>query len=195
MDYPTPPIAWLNLTPYMHQWLVNECGGAVKLHGKTVLSVFHLKGVKPLMRMQTQNDVMDDANTMWSLSAMRMDFLQQGISLGLTGRGGLELTNEQLAAFMPIECPPVCLTKHGVLRPWTRQTSFGAKQARELVTLLRSEFWKAVREYHRHFKWPNGEPHTAIAMTESFCQDTGTPDIYAEDLRREWQRQQKAGKK
>ena len=188
-SFPTPPVAWLSLTSYMHEWLFSEYGGDIKLYGKPVLSIAHIPEAKELLRKQTQDDIMEDGQTRWSLSAMRMDFLQHGVELGIKGAGGLELTREQLGTFLPIECPKMALTPNGVLRPWTRQISFGQKQAFALTKLLRGEFWNAVGEYEKHFKWPQGAEHTTIAMTEAFCQDTGTPDIYADDLRREWQRQ------
>lgn len=187
--YPTPAVAWLSITNYMHEWLFHEFGGAVRLNGKQVLSIAHLPGAKELLRMQTQDDVMNEVPTLWSLSAMRMDFLQAGVTLGVKGDGGLEMSKEKLDTFVPVECPKMALTQNGVLRPWSRVTSFGQKQAFALIKMLRSEFWKTVADYEKQFKWPAGTPRTTIAMIESFCQDTGTPDIYTDDLRREWQRQ------
>ena len=184
-----PPVAWLSLTSYMHEWLFREYGGDVRLYGKPVLSIAHIPDAKKLLRQQTQDDVMEDGQTRWSVSAMRMDFLQHGVELGIKGVGGMELTREQLNLFLPIECPKMALTQNGVLRPWNRQTSFGQRQAFALTKLLRGAFWKTVADYERNFKWPRGAEHTAIAMIESFCQDAGVPDIYAADLRREWQRQ------
>ena len=177
----------------MHEWLFREFGGTVRLYGKPVISISHLPGAREILRQQTQNDVTDDASLRWSLSAMRMDGLQAGVDIGpKTVESLCGVTPETLQAFVPIECPRMALTVNGVLRPWSRVTSFGQSQAFALIKLLRAAFWQAVEEYEKHFKWPAGEQHTAIAMTESFCQDTGTPDIYADDLRREWQRQQQA---
>lgn len=189
-NYPTPPVAWLSVTTYMHHWLCREFGGAVHLHEKPVLSISHLPGAREILRMQTQDDVMKPAQMRWSLSAMQMDCLKAGIRVGPKAVESMyNMTPEMLNTFLPIECPRMALTTNGVMRPWNRVISFGQSQAFALTKLLRNTFWQAVGDYESRFQWPEGAQHTTIAMIEGFCADTGTPDIFAADLRREWQRQ------
>ena len=189
-NYPTPPVAWLLITQYTHQWLFREFGGAVRLHGYPVLSVASVPEAREILRMQTQEDILQPMPFRWSLSAMRMDCMQLGIGIGPKSIEEIYgLTAEGLKSFVPIECPKMALTEYGVLRPWNRATAFGQSQAYLLCKLLRSLFWQAVANHQDKMVAEDNAPETAIELAESFCAETGTPDIYADDIRREWQRQ------
>ena len=99
------------------------------------------------------------------------------------------MTKELLKLYVPIECPKMCLTKNGVLRPWTLNVCFDKEQATALQKLLRREFWKAVEKYNAEYaRKMGGKKYPAIDMIEDFCMDTETPDMYTEAIRREWQR-------
>lgn len=188
--YPTPPIAWLYMTMYTHEWLKKEFGGAVELYGRPVLSIAHLPGAKDILRMETQEDIMQPCQSKWSMSAMRMDCMVSGIDIGPKSVETMYgVTKDFMAAFVPIECPRMALTERGVLRPWNRTTTFGPSQSAALCKLLRGAFWEAVADYDAELREKGEAPGTAIKLISSFCAETGTPDIYADDLRREWQRQ------
>ena len=191
MAYPTPSLSWLYITAYTHTWLENEFGGDIKLYGKRVLSISHIPGAREVLRMHTKEDVMLPETVRWSMSAMRMDCLQAGLDIGpKTIEEQCGITAESLRSFVPIECPRMALTANGVLRPWNRMTSFGNSQAFALCKLLRGAFWNAVGEYNAAMAAESGDGYAAVRMIEGFCADTGTPDVFIDDLRREWQRQQ-----
>ena len=193
--YPTPSVAWLQITGYTHDWLYHEFGGSILLHGKQIVSIAHLPEARKILRMQTQEDIMGESPNRISLSAMRMDCLQLGCSIGPKSmQDNFKITTEQLNLFVPIECPRMALTKYGVLRPWDRTTAFGKEQANSLLNFLRRAFWQAVAEHEQALTEKGQKPETAIKLIESFCQETGTSDVWVSDLRREWQRQCNAKK-
>lgn len=187
--YPTPAVAWLYMTEYTHDWLFNEFGGNVALHGRKVISIHHLRGAREILRMETHEDVLEPGNTRWAMSAMKMDCMQLGIGIGPNNiKEQYGLTKEQLRLYIPIECPRMALTQYGVLRPWTRTTSFGRAQASELQKFLRESFWNAVAAYRDKLEASGNAPTTAIQLVESFCEVNNISEVYLDDLRREWQR-------
>lgn len=81
------------------------------------------------------------------------------------------------------------MTRRGVLRPWTHDVNFGEKQAKAVQRLLRNAFWQAVQDFSDCYaREHRDEKYAQIDMIEAFCRDTDTPDIYADAMRREWQR-------
>ena len=189
--YPTPAISWLYMTEYTHDWLYNEFGGNILLHERKIISIHHLKGARQILRMETVEDVLEPGNTRWAMSAMKMDCMQLGIGIGPNNiKEQFGLTKEQLRMFVPIECPRMALTSNGVLRPWSRNTSFGRSQSIELMRFLRDKFWQAVEEHKAKMEADGKTPQTAIQLIESFCEDNNINEVYLDDLRREWQRQQ-----
>ena len=183
------PVAWLHITGYMHDWLFNEFGGSVRLHGKPVVSISHLPGARDVLRMETHDDMTEPATNRLSLSSMRMDCIMAGSVISkATVEQMYGVTSEQVKMFIPVECPKMALTKYGVLRPWSRTIAFGKRQATALYRLLFNAFWKRVEDYDEMLRESGIVPETAISMIEGFCEATGTSEVWAEDLRREWQR-------
>lgn len=194
--YPMPPIAWLQITGYTHDWLCNELGGSITLYEKPVLSITHLQGARKILRMQTENDMTVKTENRCSLSAMMMDCLQLGCVVGpRTMSDTYNITKEQLNLYLPIECPRMALTEYGVLRPWDRTTAFSKNQANALLFFLRKIFWDAVKEHNDKLISVGQAPETAIQLIESFVAETGTNEIWIPDLRREWQRQMASKRK
>jgi len=188
-NYPTPAVAWLQTTKYLHDWLINEFGGNVRLHNKPVLTVTYLPGVKNILRMETLDDVTEKVDNKLSMSAMRMDCVTLGCSIGpKTMQELYGMTPELLDTYLPIECPRMALTKYGVLRPWSRNMTFGKQQASELLILLRNAFWDNVNEYYQALISEGNAPDTAINLIRSYCEDKHISEVYIDDLRREWQR-------
>jgi len=185
----TPAVTWLYVTGYLHDWLFHEFGGTVKLHGRPVISIAHLKGARDILRMETLEDMMDRTASRWAMSAMLMDCVVLGIDIGpKTMKEKYGVTKEQLQCFVPIECPRMALTPYGMLRPWSRVTCFGHKQAQELVKLLRAAFWQAVADHKEKMIADGNAPETASELVQSFSKDNGVGEVWQEDLRREWQR-------
>ena len=195
--YSVPPIAWLRVTDYMHGWLDHELTGAATVDGIKVVCLQHLQGARQLLRMETVDDVaMSPQHGLGlSLSANRRTAYADGLELNkeaMEARHGV--TREELALFVPVECPKVRLTQLGVLRPWTNDTVFSHTQASKLNTLLREAFWKSVKEFSDEYAAKRqGEKYAQVEMIEAWCRHTGTPDIHVDALRREWQRRVKRG--
>lgn len=195
-NYKVPAIAWLKMTDYMHGWLQSELGGGVMVGGKKVVCMQHLPGAKKALRMETVEDMMEKGNTGNAMSATRHNCIEAGMKIcpdvveELYG-----VTKEGMDLYVPVECPKMCLTRNGVLRTWTLDVCFGQGQATALQRLLRDEFWKAVTEYSEAYALEHsGMRYAQIDMIEDFCQDTDTPDMYADTIRREWQRRIKRKK-
>lgn len=194
----TMPVAWLRMTEYTHDWLARCYGGKLALYGKPILSVAHLPGVHKALQMEIFEDMQEvapaqdkhsEAKDVLSLSAMRMDCLQNGCKVSPEAIGRLcGLTREQLGAFVPVECPRMALTAFGVLRPWSRTMAFSRAQSNELIRLLRTAFWQAVTDYEARLREAGEMPDTAIELIEGFCKENGIGELYMEDLRRQWQR-------
>ena len=191
--YKIPSIVWLKVTDFMHGWLEYELGGAVRVREQRVLSVQHLPGAREVLRMETVEDMMEKKASGNAMSATRKNCIEAGLDIdAATMEREYHVTREMLRLFMPIECPKMCLTKNGVLRPWTLDVCFGVKQATALQKLLRREFWNAVEEFDEKYQQEQGgRYYPAIEMIEEFCAETKTPDLYVEAIRREWQRRVK----
>ena len=136
---------------------------------------------------------MERGKTGNAMSATRHNCIVRGMLLDPdTVADFYGVTKECLKLFTPIECPKMCLTKNGVLRPWTLDVCFGKEQASCLQRLLREEFWHAVDEYNEEYaEKMNGKRYPAADMIEAFCQHTGTSDVHVDAMRREWQRRRK----
>lgn len=201
-NYKTPVVTWLKVTDYMHGWLQRELGGGARIGGKRVVSLGHLDGAHDVLRMETTDDVAGDdperleqgpACRKGTMSATRWCCIDAGLTLDArTVERLYGINREELALYVPIECPQKCLTRNGVLRPWTTYTCFGRQQTTALQQLLREAFWQGVAEYDREYARRQGSSdYPAIDMIEAFCRDMDTSDLYAEALRREWQRRAK----
>lgn len=195
-NYDLPPIAWLRVTDYMHGWIQYELVGAARIGDQKVVCLQDLPGAKEALAMETQDDMeLKPSKIGEAMSSARRNMLVAGLSIDeeVVGRE-YGLTRDGLALFLPVECPRRCLTKNGVLRPWTLDVGFGRQQARELQGVLRTAFWKAVEQYNTEYaRKMNGRKYPAVDMIEDFCRTTKTPDIHVESMRREWQRRVKSG--
>ena len=191
--YKLPAVAWLKVTDYMHGWLQSELGGAATIKEQRVLCIQHLPGVKDVLKMETSEDTKENTDVSYAMSSARHNCIEAGLKLDpLEVEKMYHLTRESLNLYAPIECPKMCMTRNGVLRPWTLNTGFSREQATLLLKLLRDEFWAAVSEFDKEYAMiKEGEHYTAKEMMEAFCAATKTSDVYLEALRREWQRRVK----
>ena len=194
-SYRVPPIAWLKVTDYMHAWLQHELGGGARIGDQRVVCVQHLPGAREVITTETENDTMEPKPVVNAMSATRRNCIIAGLEMEPVVVERLYcITAQQFRLFVPIECPLMCLTSRGVLRPWTLDISFGKEQAREMQRLLRREFWRAVDTYNlKYAEKMNGKKYAQVDMIEAFCQETGTPDLFVDAMRREWQRRVKRG--
>ena len=194
--YKTPAIAWLKVTDYMHGWLQHELGGAARIREQRVVSVQHLPGAREVLRMETTEDMMEKKPIGNAMSATRRNCLMAGMEIdAAVMKREYGVTSELLQLFVPIECPKMCLTKNGVLRPWTLNVCLGREQAAQMQRLVRSAFWNAVEEFDREYaRQMDGKRYPAVDMIEAFCKETETPDIHVDAMRREWQRRAKRSK-
>lgn len=201
-NYRAPVVTWLKVTDYMHGWLQRELGGGARIGGKRVVSLQHLDGAKDVLRMETADDVTGDdperleqgpVSREGTMSATRWGCIDAGLTLDArTVERLYGISREELALYVPIECPRICLTHEGVLRPWTTDTCFGRQQTTALQRLLREAFWQGVAEYNREYaRRQEGRKYAAVDMIEAFCRDMETSDLYVDALRREWQRRAK----
>ena len=191
-----PSIVWLRITDYMHGWINYELAGSLTVKNQRVISVQHLPGAREVLRMETVEDMLQKEPIGNSMSDVRKNCMDAGLVLdpGFIERD-YKLTKETMKLYMPIECPKMCLTPNGVLRPWTLYVNLGHRQASALQKLLRDEFWNAVAEFDREYAARlDGKKYPAIDMVEDFCARTKTPDLYVEAIRREWQRRVKRSK-
>ena len=191
--YKLPPIVWLKVTDYMHGWLQWELGGALRIRDRRVISILHLPGVRDVMRdeiVTEKNCPMPVGN---SLSALWKNCIETGIELDESTTSQMYgIDREALSLYAPIECPKMCLTESGVIRPWINDVNLSPRQAGALQKIIRNEFWSAVVEFaERYAQKHEGEKYAQIEMIENFCQSTKTPEMYAETIRREWQRRVK----
>ena len=192
-NYKMPSIVWLKMTDYMHGWLQHELGCALRIKDQCVVCVQHLPGVRDILRMEVAEDLLDPNPVVNSMSATWKNCIEAGLQLDPdTVERTYGMSKDLLKLFVPIECPKLCLTKFGVLRPWTLDVNFSKHQAVAMQRLLRQTFWDAVTEYDRRYAvMMDGNRYAAVSMIESFCMDTNTPDMYVEAIRREWQRRVK----
>ena len=194
--YDIPPIVWLKITDYMHGWLQYELGCAARVNEQRVVCVQHLPGARNALRMESFNDIeLKPMKITNAMSANRKNILSAGLVLDASYiEKEYGVSPETMKLFVPIECPKMCLTKNGVLRPWTLDVSFSHEQASALQRILRNAFWQAVEEFNIGYsRRMNGAYYPQIDMIEDFCAATSTPDIHADTIRREWQRRLKSG--
>lgn len=189
------PIVWLKVTEYMHGWMQHELGGALTVKGLRVLCANHLPGAREVLRMETEEDCLGPRKIDNVMSDNRKNCVSAGLTLDQNVVKQLYgLTKDKVKLFLPLECPRVCMTKSGVLRSWSLDVSLGRKQALAMQDLLRKAFWHAVELYNRDYAVKKGgSRYTAEEMIEDFCAETDTPDLYVDEIRREWQRRVKRG--
>ena len=194
--YTLPAIAWLKITDYMHGWVSYELGSDQMIRNQRVICIQHLEGARAVLRMRTVEDMMERRPVGNAMSGTRHNCMEAGLSIDAdTMEREYGLTREKLDLFVPIECPKMCMTKNGVLRPWTLDVCFGHEQTTALLKLIRHEFWEAVKEYDKRFAlMQEGHKYIAKEMLEAFCAETHTPDMYVDAMRREWQRRLKSEK-
>ena len=194
-SYNPPPIVWLKMTDYMHAWLQYELGGGARIKSQKVVCVQDIPGARDVLMMETDEDTMEPRKVTNAMSGTRKNCVCLGLELDPAVVEELYgLTEKQMALFVPVECPRRCLTKNGVLRPWTLDVCFGRDQATAMQRLLKQEFWNAVDRHNLDYaRKMKGEKYPAVDMIESFCRLTGTPDLYVDAIRREWQRRVKRG--
>lgn len=192
-----PAIAWLRVTDYMHGWMQKELSGNYKVKEQNVVCLQHLPGAKEVLRMETVEDMMARERIVNAMSATRKNCMDAGMEIDAEAMEQMfGMTREVMHLFVPVECPKMCMTHFGVLRPWTLNVCFGPRQATALQRLIRDEFWKAVAAFDRQFAAEQGGAHyPAKDMIEEFCIDTHTPDMYVDALRHEWQRRKRRMKK
>lgn len=198
-NYKLPVVTWLKVTDYMHGWLQKELGGSVRTGGKLVICLQipdREREIRDVFRMETSDDMAAAGRAGGcenTLSATRRNCIVAGMELDETTVERMYgITREELDLYVPIECPKVCLTRDGVLRPWTNDTCFGQRQATAMQRLLREAFWQGVADYNNEYaRKLGGEKYAAIDMIEAFCADTGTSELCAQAMRREWQRRVK----
>lgn len=191
--YKLPAIVWLRVTDYMHGWLQHELGSELWIKDQRVVCVQHLPGARAVLRMETVEELMDPRPVGNAMSDNWKNCIEAGLELDASVVERMYgITKEQMKLFVPIECPKMCLTKNGVLRPWTLDVNFGQRQASEMQRLLRGAFWDAVAEFDGSYaRKMDGEKYPAVDMIEAFCAETETPDLYVAAMRREWQRRVK----
>ena len=191
--YDVPPIAWLKVTDYMHDWLQYELGGGARIKDQRVVCVQDIPGARDILKMEAKEDLMDKEPVGNGMSATRRNCYMAGLDLDeevMEKEYGV--TRELMKLFVPIECPKRCLTKYGVLRQWTNDVGLSKEAASAMQRLLRQTFWEAVEEFDRKYaRKMDGERYPAVDMIEAFCAETKTSEVYVDAIRREWQRRVK----
>ena len=188
--YKLPAIVWLKVTDFMHGWLQHELGGACRVKDQKVICVSGLDGARDVLRMETEKDLMEPKLVGISMSDTWKNCIEVGLAMDAAETEKMYgITADQMRMFVPVECPKRCMTKNGVLRTWTLCTNFSRQQAFALQRILREAFWKAVGDFNEDYAGKmGGREYPAVSMIEAFCEETGTPDIHVEAMRREWQR-------
>lgn len=191
--YQLPATAWLRVTDYIHGWLQHELGGAIRIGEQYVVCVQHLQGARKILRMETVEDMARGVLVKGAMSGTMHNCIQAGMKIDAGAVQDLYgISVQDMKLYVPIECPKMCLTANGVLRPWTLEVCFSKEQAQQLLALLRGEFWKAVAEFDRMYAAETGDTgYPVIDMVEEFCKFTGTASYHAETIRREWLRQRR----
>ena len=176
-----------------------EYGSKVTVGGHKVLCLQYLDGARDVLRMESASDVAlsPDLPVGMSMSAHRYSMLSAAMVLSAAVVERMyHVTAEELQQFVPIECPRLCLTEEGLLRPWDSDTMLSRTQALQLQGLLRQAFWRAVEQYARQYARRHaGERYAQEEMIEAFCRETKTSELYVPALRREWQRRCKRDKR
>lgn len=187
-------ICWLKITDYIRGWARHTLGTHMRVHGEPVISVAQLPGAQEALAMEAVEGL-PIGNPGNAISATWMNALQTGAALDPQA---IELeygiTPDYLRQYLPIACPDNAFTDDGIFRPWTHDIAFGDKQSTALQKVLRNAFWTAVQKFSvRYQRQQHGRHYAQIEMIEAFCKATRTDDIYAEAMRREWQRRLKHG--
>ena len=192
-NYVMPSIVWLRVTDYMQPWMQLELGGELRIGNQRVVSVQHLPGARPVLRMETVEEMLDPKAPGISMSATWKNCIERGLDIDPdTIKKEYGMTKETMKQFVPIECLKRCVTRNGVVRPWSNDVNFSKRQARKVQDLLRQAFWDAVEEFAgKYARQHKGERYAQVDMIEAFCAETGTPDLHVEAMRREWQRRRK----
>lgn len=189
-----PAICWLRVTNYMHDWVAHEMCCTLKANRQNIVCLQHLEGVRDIMRMESYEDIELKAGRVENaMSAKRYRVVKAAMEVSETATSRLYgIDREALGLYMPIECPPVCMTKNGVLRKWTDNVCFTHDQATALQRRLRDYFFEQLAEFDSYYAEQMGKrPYPAIDMVEAFCDEKDVNDMYADTIRREWQRRLK----
>ena len=187
-----PAMAWLKMPGYMIAWLEGEYGGSIERYGHKLLSFHHVDGVRRVLKMETEDDTMVCSPEWQSLSQTRMECIQAGMGLNPDAiEAWLGVSPKQLAQYVLVECPHLALTQNGVLRPWTRDIAFSRPQARRLQAELQRLFWSGVDAFDARYADAHPDYYPAVEMVTAFCDETGTEEIYIQEIRREFQRKRK----
>jgi len=189
-QYKVPPVAWLRVTDYMHGWLQHELGGGARIGEQRVVCLQHLPGAMDALMMETADDTAEAGPVDKAMSATRRNVIAVGLESDPEVTAGLYgVTAELLGSFVPVECPPRCMTEHGVLREWTNDVGFGQRQAGALQQVIRAGFWRAVEAFNAEYaRRVGGRDYPAIEMVEAWCRETGTNEVHSEAIKREWNR-------
>ena len=193
--YKMPAVCWLKVTDYMHGWLQSELGGSARVGEQRVICVQHLSGAREVLKMETDEDMASRHPVGNAMSATRRNCIMAGMEIDeAVMEHDYGVTRETLRLFVPIECPRMRLTRRGLLRPWTLDVNLSREQAIAMQRILRAAFWQAVEDFNEGYARRAGSTrYPSIDMVEAFCRETGTPDIYAEAIKREWNRRVKRG--
>lgn len=189
-----PAVCWLKVTDYLHDWVRHELCGSLTIHDQPIVCLQHLEGVRDIMRMEVTEDIELNIETAKNtLSAQRYRIIKAGLEINEEATTRMYgIGKAHLALYMPVECPAVCLTADGVLRSWTGDVCFSHQQSVMLQRLLRDMFFDTLTDYDRQYAGNRQHrPYPAIDMIETFCEEMGINDTYADVIRREWQRRRK----
>lgn len=185
-------ICWLKITDYMRGWCRHTLGTRMRVHGEPVISVTRLPGAQEALAMEAVEEL-PAGKPGNAISATWMNALQTGAALDPQAvQLEYGVSRDDLRQYLPIACPDNAFTDDGIIRPWTHDIAFGDKQSTAMQKVLRDAFWAALRQFSgRYQRQQHGRHYPQIQMIEAFCKSTRTDDIYAEAMRREWQRRLK----
>lgn len=190
--YAPPPVVWIKLAVFMHGYLRATLGGEVKIGKQRVICVQHLPGVKKVWRMETVHDMMAGPDDGCTMSDERHTIFTEGMKIDAAVMArDFNMTPADLAQYIPVEVPKLCVTENGVLRPWTASVNMGAPQSSALRRILRREFWTAVDDFSRNYRAEHvDEGCSDRDVIDAFCEAYDTPTTCIDAIRREWQRRE-----
>lgn len=188
-------ICWLKITDYIRGWARITLGSSLCVREEPVLIVTQLPGAQEALLLGTV-DRLPKSKLGNAISATWMNALEAGIAIDPVGvQLEYGIGADTLCQYLPIACPANAFSEDGTLRPWTHETAFGERQSVVMQRVIRESFWTAVRQFsEKYARLRNGESYAQIEMIEAFCKHAHTDDIYAEAIRREWQRRLKKHK-
>ena len=190
-NYKLPAVVWVKVTDFMHGWIQRELGGGARIGNQRVVCIQDLDGAREILRMEADEMAMQHPVAV-AMSATWKNCIEAGLDIDAETVGReYGVTRQSLNSFVPIECPRMCMTRNGVLRPWTPDVCLSQRQAFAVQQLLRRAFWDAVSDFDREYARKAGGRYPAVEMIEEFCAETQTPDIHVDAMRREWQRRTK----